>query len=188
MDARLTSQDDLNLMDSRNCHRRGIAVLAAVLCLGFVSFCQGMKTACAETPPRPVKIIPLLRRMYAAFNRGDFDAAVAPLDANVEWTEPPNFPGGGSYRGPQAVKGYLKQSRERWTEGRSEPERFITAGDRIVVFVHVRFIPKGGNEWHDAKIADVYTVHQGRIVQMNAFADRQKALDWAGAKAAAQER
>ncbi len=133
------------------------------------------------------KIIPLLREMYAAFNRGDFAAAAAPLDPNVEWTEPPEFPGGGTYHGRDAVKGYLKQSRERWQEGRSEPERFITAGEHIVVFVHARYIPKGGTEWRDVRLADVYTVHHGKIVQMNAFADRQKALDWAGAKAATPE-
>lgn len=120
--------------------------------------------------------------MYAAFNRGDFDAAVAPLDSQIDWTEPPQFPGGGTYHGRDAVKAYLKQSRAGWARGRSQPERFIATGDRIVVFVHVRFIPRGGNEWHEARIADVYTVHDGRIVQMNAFADREKALDWARAK------
>jgi len=40
-----------------------------------------------------------LRAAYAAFNRGDMDAAVRPLDPHVEWTEPAAFPGGGAYHG-----------------------------------------------------------------------------------------
>ena len=73
------------------------------------------------------------------------------------------------------------QSRAGWAEGSSEPEQFIVAGDRIVVFVCARFRPKGSNEWQQVKLADVYSVQKGRIVQMNAFADRQQAVLWAGA-------
>ena len=163
------------------------AVLLAILSISLATFCQEVKNTPVEKSQELDKTIPVLREAYAAFNRGDFAAAVALLDSNVEWTEPPEFPGGGTYHGREAVKGYLKQSRERWAEGRSEPERFIIAGDHIVVFVHARYIPKGGNEWHDVRLADVYTVRNGKIVQMNAFADRQKALQWAGAKAVTPE-
>ncbi|HEV2289149.1 MAG TPA: nuclear transport factor 2 family protein [Candidatus Acidoferrales bacterium] len=128
------------------------------------------------------KAILAIRGAYAAFNRGDFDAAVASLDPNIDWTEPATFPGGGTYHGRDAVKGYLSQSRSGWTQGTSKPVRLILAGNRIVVFVFVRFRPKGGNDWHEAKIADVYTVRRGKIVQMNAFADRHEALRWAGVK------
>jgi hypothetical protein len=41
---------------------------------------------------------------------GDIDAAVASLDPNIEWTEPAEFFGGGSYHGIQGVKRYLTQS------------------------------------------------------------------------------
>jgi ketosteroid isomerase-like protein len=143
----------------------------------------------AQTEParqgRPLKtlnaMIPVLRAAYAAFNRGDFDSAVASLDTHIEWTEPAEFPGGGTYHGREAVKGYLKKSREGWTEGSSEPERFITSRDRIVIFVHARFRPKNSDQWQEVRLADVYTVHYGKIVQMHAFADRNAALKWAGA-------
>ena len=71
--------------------------------------------------------ISALRSAYAAFNRGDMDAAVQPLDAEIEWTEPAEFPGGGTYHGREAAKHYLTQSRAAWAEVSSEPERFITA-------------------------------------------------------------
>lgn len=44
------------------------------------------------------------------------------------------------------MKGYLRQSHDGWAEGSSEPEHFITAGSRIIVFVYARFRKKGSNE------------------------------------------
>ena len=132
--------------------------------------------------PEMEQVVTSLRGAYAAFNRGDIAAAVEPLDAHIEWTEPAEFPGGGTYHGREGVKQYLTQSRAAWAEVNSEPERFIIAGTRIVVFVHARVRPKGRNSWQDVSLADVYTVRNGRVVEMKAFADRQEALHWAGAK------
>ncbi len=124
--------------------------------------------------------IAALRDAYAAFNRGDMEAAVASLDADIEWIEPKEFPGGGAYRGRESAKKYLAQSRAAWAEVSSEPEQFIPAGDRIVVFVHARVRAKGSSEWQDVRLADVYTFRDGKAIQMHAFADRNEALRWAG--------
>jgi hypothetical protein len=123
-----------------------------------------------------------LKRAYAAFNRHDIAATVEALDPQIEWTEPPEFPGGGTYHGHQAVKAYLSQSRADWAEGSSEPERFIVAGNKIVVFVHARARLKGSTEWNEVRLADVFTFRNGKAIQMRAFTDRQQALEWAGVK------
>jgi hypothetical protein len=123
-----------------------------------------------------------LREAYAAFNRNDIPATVKALDPQIEWTEPAEFPGGGTYHGHAGVQAYLSQSRANWTEGSSEPERFIVAGDKIIVYVHVRVKLKGSGEWHERRLADVYTFRNGKAIQMRAFADRRQALEWAGAK------
>lgn len=47
------------------------------------------------TAPDNDRVIATLRDAYAAFNRGDIDAAVAGLDPQIEWSEPESFPGGG---------------------------------------------------------------------------------------------
>jgi uncharacterized protein len=123
-----------------------------------------------------------LREAYAAFNRGDIAATTAALDPDIEWTEPAEFPGGGTYRGHDGVKAYLTQSRAGWAEGSSEPERFIPCGDKIVVFVHARVRPKGRKEWTELRLADVYTFRKDKAVEMHAFADRRQALVYAGIK------
>ncbi len=102
-----------------------------------------------EESPQMEQLITSLRAAYAAFNRGDVDAAVEPLDTQIEWSEPSEFPGGGTYHGREGAKQYLAQSRAAWAEVISEPEQFIPAGNRIVVFVHARVRPKNGNEWQE---------------------------------------
>ena len=124
--------------------------------------------------------IEILQKAYAAFNRGDIKAAIREMDANVEWTEPAEFLGGGTYHGPDAVGAYLTQSRDAWAECSSQPERFVPAGDKIVVFVHARVRPKDSVEWIDTHLADVFTFRNGKIVQMTAFADPGQALQSAG--------
>ena len=87
-------------------------------------------------------------------------AAVEPLDAQIEWSEPVEFPGGGTYQGREGAKQYLSQSRAAWAEVISEPEQFIPAGNRIVVFVHARVRRKNSSEWQEVRLADVYTFHE----------------------------
>jgi ketosteroid isomerase-like protein len=124
------------------------------------------------------RAIAILRKAYADFNRGDIAAAVESLDPDIEWTEPESFPGGGTYHGQAGAKTYLTQSRAAWADVRSEPERFITSGNRIVVFVYARVRPKDSNDWLEVRLADVYTFRDGRPIQMRAFADREEALKW----------
>jgi uncharacterized protein len=124
-----------------------------------------------------------LREAYAAFNRGDINAAVRILDPGVEWIEPPDFPGGGTYHGSEGAKQYLAQSRAGAAQVISEPEQFIPAGNRIVVFVHAKVLPKGINTWQDVRLADVYTFQNGRATHMRAFVKRDDALRWAGVTA-----
>jgi ketosteroid isomerase-like protein len=121
-----------------------------------------------------------LRAAYAAFNRGDLDTAVRFLDHQIEWIEPLEFPGGGIYHGVEGAKHYLAQSRAGVAEVISEPEQFISAGDRIVVFVHARVLPKDSDRWQDVRLADVYTFQNGRATKMRAFAEREEALRWVG--------
>ncbi len=125
-----------------------------------------------------------LRAAYDAFNRGDIDATVRFLDKNVEWIEPASFPGGGTYHGIEGAKRYLAQSRAGAAEVISQPERFIPSGDRIVVFVYARVLPKGSSTWQEIRLADVYRFRHGKAVEMHAFADRSEALHWVGLSAA----
>ena len=133
-----------------------------------------------ENSAQVEQAIAALRAAYAAFNRGDIDAATEVMDPQIEWSEPAEFPGGGTYHGRDGAKQYLAQSRAGAAEIISQPERFLAAGDRIVVLVYARVLPKDRKEWREVRLADVYTFRDGKAVAMRAFADRQEALRWVG--------
>jgi ketosteroid isomerase-like protein len=124
-----------------------------------------------------------LRETYAALNRNDIPATVKGFDPELEWIEPPEYPTGGTYHGRAAVMEHLAQARATWAEGSCEPERFIVAGDKIIVFAHVRVRLKHEMEWREGDIADVYTFRNGKAIQMRHFPDRLQALEWAGVDA-----
>ncbi len=124
-----------------------------------------------------------LREAYAALNRNDIPAMVKAFDPEIEWTEPPEYSGGGTYHGRAQVEAHLSQARGSWAEGSCEPEHFIVASDKIIVFVYVRARLKHEVEWREGRLADVYTFLNGKAIQMRSFADRRQALEWAGVKA-----
>jgi uncharacterized protein len=126
-----------------------------------------------------------LRKAYAALNRNDISAMVKEFDPEIEWIEPAEFPGGGTHRGHAVVKAHLSRARESWAEGSCEPERFIVAGDRIIVFDYVRVRLKHETEWREGRLASVYTFRNGKVIQVRVFAERQQALEWAGVEASA---
>lgn len=140
--------------------------------------CNDSKSAMPHSPQTTQRIA-ILRAAYSAFNRGDIDAAVQSLDPNIDWREPTEFPGGGSYHGREGAKKYLTNSRASVAEVISQPEQFIPAGDRIVVFVYARVRPKNSTTWQEVRLADVYLFRDLTPIQMRAFADRQAALRWA---------
>lgn len=117
---------------------------------------------------------------YAALNGNDIVTACRLFADDVEWTEPADSPGAGTQRGLDAVRAHLEWARGTWAEGTCQPERFLAAGDRIVVFAFVRVRLRHEAEWRTGPIADVYTFRDGKVVQVRVFFDRQEALAWTG--------
>jgi uncharacterized protein len=122
----------------------------------------------------------LLRETYAALNRNDIEAAVKPFDRRIAWIEPVEYTGGGTFHGRAAVKAHLARARGNWAEGSCEPERFIVAGDKVIVFIYVRVRLKHETEWREGVHAEVYTFCNGKATEMRIFDDKKQALEWAG--------
>jgi uncharacterized protein len=134
-----------------------------------------------ETPSLAAEI-EAVKETYAAINRNDIPAALKAFDPQVEWIEPPHYPGAGTHRGHAEVMANISKGRNTWAEGGCELEHFIVAGDKIVVFVHARVRLKKHTEWIDGRFADVDTFREAKAVQMRSFGERQEALECAGVK------
>ena len=124
-----------------------------------------------------------LREAYAALNRNDIPAMLTAFDPQIERIESPEYPMAGTYRGLAEVEAHISKARETWAEGSCEPERFIVAGDKIVVFLHVRVRLKDKTEWIEGSLADVFTFRNGKAIEWRTFDERRQALEWAGVKA-----
>jgi ketosteroid isomerase-like protein len=122
----------------------------------------------------------VLREVYAAINRNDIPAALQYFDPQIERVEPEGFPAASGIHGLAEVQAHFSQGRETWAEGSCNPERFIFAGNRIIVLLRVRVKLKKTMEWIEGRLADVFTFRNGKILQMRSFAEKQQALDWAG--------
>ena len=124
--------------------------------------------------------IDVLRRFYAAINRGDVAAAMRDFDPDIVRVEPAGFPTSGTYRGVAAVQEQFANARSTWAEGACEPEELLEKGDKVVADVHVRVRLKGATEWIDARIADGFVFRAGKVVEFRTFATRDDARRWAG--------
>ena len=122
-------------------------------------------------------IIDGLRYAYEAYCRGDIEGAVDAIDVDPDilWIEPKEFYAGGTYLGRQGVIDYLTLAYSANENVQNVPEEIIEVGDKIAVFLHFQAWPKGGGQPREGHIADVYTVHSGKVVQMQAYADPTEA-------------
>lgn len=133
-----------------------------------------------QTSPLTAEIA-ALRETYAAYSRNDIETAVKPFDEQIVWIEPAGY-SEGTYRGLATVKAHFAKSRETWAEGACETERFVVAGDKIVVFIYVHVRLKVETEFREGRHAAVYTFRNGKAIEMRIFDDTQEALEWVGVK------
>jgi ketosteroid isomerase-like protein len=131
--------------------------------------------------------VELVRNLYAlelflTANPDAIDRAFREyLDEQVEVHLPPDYPEGEPvFRGRDGAAQLTAMLQEVWGEWRLEPERFLDAGDRVVVFARVS--GKGGASGapFELETTHIMTIHAGRVASLHAYRDRSEALEAAG--------
>jgi|SRR6185295_9840740 len=124
--------------------------------------------------------VALVRAMYEAFNRGDWDGVLALLSPEIEFETDPRHPEAGVYRGKQRFRRLWEDIETPYEDTVVEPERFFAQGDRVVAFITIRRRPAGSGAELTIRIGELWTVRDGKLVRGQAFADHQKALKAVG--------
>jgi ketosteroid isomerase-like protein len=124
--------------------------------------------------------IEILKQFFAAINRNDMPGITKYFDPQIVRIEPGGFPTAGTYRGIAEVQEHVAKGRGTWAEGTCEPEKFLTNGDKVVVYLHVRVRLKDSLDWVDGRFADGFVFRAGKITQYLTFGERWEALQWAG--------
>jgi ketosteroid isomerase-like protein len=122
----------------------------------------------------------VLKRFFAAINRNDMPGLTTYFDPQIVRIEPAGFPTAGTYRGSAEVQAHIAQGRGTWAEGTCDPEKFLTNGDKVVVYLHVRVRLKDTTDWVDGRFADGFVLREGKITQYLTFGERRDALKWGG--------
>ena len=121
-----------------------------------------------------------LKHFFDAVNRNDMQAITRDFDPQIVRIEPEGFPTAGAYRGIAEVQEHVRTGRGTWAEGSCEPEKFLSNGEKIVVYLHAWVRLKGASAWTGGRFADGFVFRDGKIIEYRSFAERTQALDWAG--------
>ena len=122
----------------------------------------------------------VLEEFFAAINRNDMQGITKHFDPQIVRIEPVGFPTSGTYRGIAEVQEHVTKGRGTWAEGTCKPEKFLTNGDKVVVYLHAWIRLKDATDWVGGRFADGFVFHNGKIAQYLSFGERLDALNWAG--------
>ena len=125
--------------------------------------------------------VEFVRRGLEAFNRGEWTEVFEGwFHPDIEWSDPPGFPGAGVHRGRAAVEARFRELEEMLEGFSVQPEEFFDGGDDVVCFV--RTGGRGRTSGIDVSrpVAWILTVRDGLIVEVVGYEDRAAALADAG--------
>jgi uncharacterized protein len=124
--------------------------------------------------------VEVVRNAIAAYNRRDFEAmrALNHPDVELDWSTSRGL-GAGVYRGLQEVFGFYRDFLGTFEEVVIEPDRFIEAGDSVVVPNSAHIRGRDGIETV-ARSALVFEVRGGRLARISLHQGTREALEAAG--------
>jgi uncharacterized protein len=123
----------------------------------------------------------LVRRMYAALNRGDLDEFLSYLTEDFELQTLDALPDAGSYRGTEELIAWWERFREQFEEIAFEPTEFAEADDGTVVAkVSAQATGKASGIAGQLSFWTVWRVRAGKLAYTRHFSDREEAFRSAG--------
>ena len=129
--------------------------------------------------------VEIARRAFEAFNRTfaeGTDDVYALLDPDVEFIPIMAILEGITYKGHEGVRQWIEDVKRDWVDFEPRPEDFRDLGDdRVLVLGSWRARGRGGDQLLDIPQAAWLTQYRkGRLVRLQTFTERKKALEAAG--------
>ena len=125
-----------------------------------------------------------LREMFAVVNDRGVQAATGAfghlLDPEFELEEASNVPDRENHSGRDAFIANMAKLEESFEELRIEPIEFVDLGDKLVVVVSISGRGRGGGAPVEGRIAQLWTLSDGRAKSLRDYATKSEALEAAG--------
>jgi ketosteroid isomerase-like protein len=112
----------------------------------------------------------LLRGIYEAANRGDFDAMLEPFHDDVAWETPTHW-----IRGRSKLVRWLVGWQASYSPHHELEDVIHVDQDVVVALVHISYQGRPDND-----PAHVWTIRDGRVAQVRVYPVRQQALQALG--------
>jgi uncharacterized protein len=122
--------------------------------------------------------VDLIRPVYEDWGRGSWRTAFDVYDEHMEWGWSSEFLGlAGVYEDPRDPNPRLKAWLSGWEYWRAEAEDFLELGDYVVVLAIYHGRGKGSGVEIRQEGAHVFKLREGKVVRLEIFASRDRALD-----------
>jgi ketosteroid isomerase-like protein len=121
-----------------------------------------------------------VRRGIEAFNRRDLDGFLREMhpDAELDWSRSRGLRSG-IYRGKAEIKRFWEELFDHFEEIKVRPERFIEAGEHVVVPDRSFARGRAGIRVEAANTM-VFTLRDGKLVRQQLFQETEEALEAVG--------
>jgi ketosteroid isomerase-like protein len=125
--------------------------------------------------------VEIVRKVFAALNRGDREEAVGLADPEVVLDATRSVFNPKTYFGKDGLRQWLTDTNEVWDEMHTEQNEFIDAGDRVVVIGRLVGKGKGSGVEVESPNGTILTIRDGLVIRSETgYTSRREALEAAG--------
>jgi uncharacterized protein len=118
----------------------------------------------------------IISDLYAAFARRDLAALFQWIDPQIEITQTPELPWGGTFQGQQGLMSFAGKLLES-VDSQVEMEELVGAGDSVVAIGHTRGRVRANQREFDVRAVHVWTLKNGKAIRFEAYIDTPKMLE-----------
>jgi ketosteroid isomerase-like protein len=120
----------------------------------------------------------IAKRAYEAFARGDMDTVLGSFAEDVEFYEAEGLPWGGLHHGRDEVaRNVFGVLAETFDDYRTTPERYIDAGNTVVVLGRYSGVGRQSGKPFEAEFAHVWNLENGQLKLFNHYADTARMVE-----------
>ena len=121
--------------------------------------------------------VDLIRPIFEEWGRGNWAPRFEVYDPDMEWGWSDEFPGlAGVYRDGESPNSRMRAWLGPWEHWRAEADEYLELGDHVVVLTTYHGRGKGSGVEIVQKGAHVFRLRDGRVVRLEIFASREKAI------------
>jgi ketosteroid isomerase-like protein len=125
--------------------------------------------------------VEIVRQIFDAFNTEDIELILALTHLDFELQVPPELSAEpDTYRGHDGMRRYWESFQDAMEEIRWQPEQLCDADNAVVVAMHVTAKGRRTAIPVEQRIAAVWTICDGKVIRVRAYASLPEALDAMG--------